>query len=141
MKHQIKPCPQWARFFYVLNSLFALNSFRKEYPCLLFDVPTVSLPRSDKPIQAMRMPIILSNYNVVSHQHRWRCSACSLPKGRIPAFTGAAIGVVVGGVLVIVSQYCYENITAMPSSMSAWIANNSLHGRGNHFSAIALVHR
>ncbi len=42
----------------------------------LFDVPTVSLPRSDKPIQAMRMPILLSNYNVVSHQRRWRCLAC-----------------------------------------------------------------
>ncbi|ELW86788.1 hypothetical protein ACINWCA92_1367 [Acinetobacter baumannii WC-A-92] len=29
-------------------------------------------------------------------------------KAGFPPFTGAAIGVVVGGVLVIVSQYCYE---------------------------------
>ena len=29
-------------------------------------------------------------------------------KAGFPPFAGAAIGVVVGGVLVIVSQYCYE---------------------------------
>ncbi|UIP95258.1 hypothetical protein [Acinetobacter johnsonii] len=29
-------------------------------------------------------------------------------KAGFPPFTGAAIGVVVGGVLIIVSQYCYE---------------------------------
>jgi hypothetical protein len=63
---------------------------------------------SDRPIQAMRMPIILNNYNAVSHQHRWRCLACRSPKVRLSPLFGAAIGVVVGGVLVVVSQYCFE---------------------------------
>ena len=35
-------------------------------------------------------------------------------KAGVPPFTGAAIGVVVGGVLVIVSQYCYEKYYSNP---------------------------
>ena len=58
--------------------------------------------------------------------------------GFSPLF-GAAVGVVVG-VLVVVSQYAFENTTAMPSSISVWIANKRLHGCRNRISDFTRLH-
>ena len=59
-------------FFMPLIQLFVLNSFHKEYQCPLFNVPTVSLAMSDRPIQATPTLTISNSYNAVFPPHRWR---------------------------------------------------------------------
>ncbi len=61
-------------------------------------------------------------------------------KAGFPPFTGAAIGVVMGGVLVIVSQYCYEKYYSNAESISVWIANKRLHGCRNRISNFTRLH-
>jgi DNA-directed RNA polymerase subunit RPC12/RpoP len=63
-----------------------------------------------------------------------------LAKKQIPAFTGAAIGVVVGGVLVVVSQYCYEKYYSNAEQYVCLDCQQSLHGCRNRISDFALVH-
>ena len=65
-------CPQFSSSYWI--------HFTRNIQCPLFNVPTVSRPMSDRPIQATPTPTILNNCNAVSHRHRWRCSACRLPK-------------------------------------------------------------
>ncbi len=69
-------------------------------------------------------------------------SACRLPKRQdSPPLTGAAIGVCGGWCI----GYCQsvlpmKNITAMPSSISVWIANKRLHGCRNRISDFTRLH-
>jgi hypothetical protein len=107
--------------------LFVLNSFHKEYQCPLFNVPTVSLPMSDRPIQAMPTPTILNNYNAVSHHTDGDVWHAGRQKAGF-TFTGAAIGVVVGGVLVVVSQYCFEKYYSNAEQYVCLDCQQHLHG-------------
>ncbi len=124
---------------------FALNSFAKEYPCLLFDVPTVSLP--------MVRQTDSGNTHANYFEQLQRCISptqmamlgmqVARKSGFSPLF-GAAVGVVVGGVLVVVSQYAFEKYYSnaeqylclrLPTSvcMGAVIASLTLHGYIFHF--------
>jgi hypothetical protein len=62
---------------------------------------------SDRPIQAMRTPTISNNYNAVFHHTDGDVWHAGRRKSGFSPLFGAAVGVVVGGVLVV-SQYCFE---------------------------------
>ncbi len=124
-----------------LIQLFVLNSFNKEYQCPLFNAPTVSLPMSDRPIQATPTLTISNNCNAVFHRHRWRCSACSLPKRQDSRLLQAQPSVLWWVVYWLLSvSTAMKNITAMPSSISVWIANKRLHGCRNRISDFTRLH-
>ncbi len=60
---------------------------------------------SDRQIQVMQTPTISNNCNAVFHQANGAFRHAALPKKPgFPPFTGAAIGVVVGSVFVIIQS-------------------------------------
>ena len=59
--------------------------------------------------------------------------------GFSPLF-GAAVGVVVGGVLVVVSQYTFEKYYSNAEQYHVWIANKRLHGCRNRISNFTRLH-
>jgi hypothetical protein len=63
---------------------------------------------SDRPIQACKRQLFRTTTTLYFTDTDGAVRHAACQKAGFPPFTGAAIGVVVGGVLVIVSQYCYE---------------------------------
>lgn len=97
------------RFFYALNSAFVLNSVYLEYSMSLIRCPfcqSVHVQQTDS-----------GNPNFNYFEQLQRCISPTqmamfgmqvAKKAGVSPFIGAAIGVVIGGVLVVVSQYCFE---------------------------------
>jgi hypothetical protein len=61
-------------------------------------------------------------------------------KSRLSPLFGAAVGVVVGGVLVVVSQYCFEKYYSNAEQYVCLDCQQRLHGCRNRISDFTRLH-